>query len=60
MRLKVFHASEEYGTEHIRVSGGYFLMSNIFYKLNKMDIADSLFRQVFSASSNLNNLIDFQ
>lgn len=42
----IYHASEEYGTEHIRVSGGYFLMGNIFFKLNKMDVADSLYRQV--------------
>jgi hypothetical protein len=28
------------------VSGGYFLMANIYFKLEKMQIADSLYRQV--------------
>ncbi len=46
--FKIYHASEEYGTEHIRVSGGYFLMGNIFFKLNKTEVADSLYRQVTS------------
>ncbi len=42
----IYHASEEYGTEHIKVSGGYFLMGNIFFKLGKLEVADSLYRQV--------------
>jgi pentatricopeptide repeat protein len=28
------------------VSGGYFLMANIFFKQGKMDVADALYRQV--------------
>lgn len=44
----IYHATDDFGTESIRVSGGYFLMGNIFFKLNKMDIADSLYRQVVS------------
>lgn len=42
----VYYASEEFGLEHVNVSGGYFLMANIFFKLDKMDIADSLYRRV--------------
>jgi len=48
MKMSSNFFSEEYGTEHIRVSGGYFLMGNIFFKLNKTDVADSLYRQVTS------------
>ena len=44
--LKVYYASEEFGTENYQVSGGYFLIANIFFKQGKMDIADSLYRQV--------------
>ena len=43
---KVYYASEEYGTDNYQVSGGYFLMANIFFKMGKMQVADSLYRQV--------------
>ncbi|CAF0804158.1 unnamed protein product [Brachionus calyciflorus] len=42
----VYYASEEFGTENYQVSGGYFLIANIFFKQGKMDVADSLYRQV--------------
>jgi len=42
----IYCSSEEFGTESIKVSGGYFLMGNIYFKLEKMQIADSLYRQV--------------
>ncbi len=44
--LKIYYASEVFGTEDYRVSGGYFLMGNIFFKMEKMETADSLYRQV--------------
>lgn len=42
----IYCSSEEFGTEDVRVTGGYFLMANIYFKLEKMQIADSLYRQV--------------
>lgn len=42
----IYCASEEFGTDSIKVSGGYFLMANIYLKLEKMQIADSLYREV--------------
>ncbi|XP_046558779.1 zinc finger MYND domain-containing protein 12-like [Haliotis rubra] len=42
----IYHASEEFGTEDIRTSGGYFHMANVFFRQGKMDIADTLYRQV--------------
>jgi len=42
----IYHASSEWGTCDIRTSGGYFHMANVFFRQNKMDIADSLYTQV--------------
>ncbi|OCT72719.1 zinc finger MYND domain-containing protein 12 [Xenopus laevis] len=42
----VYFASEMAGTNHISVTGGYFHMANIFFRQNKMDIADSLYTEV--------------
>ncbi|ELT99877.1 hypothetical protein CAPTEDRAFT_225144 [Capitella teleta] len=42
----IYHASEEFGTEDIRTSGGYFHMANAFFRQNKMDTADSLYEEV--------------
>lgn len=42
----IFYASEEFGTHDIRTSGGYFHMGNVFFRQGKMDIADTLYRQV--------------
>ncbi|XP_041377508.1 zinc finger MYND domain-containing protein 12-like isoform X2 [Gigantopelta aegis] len=42
----IYHASEEFGTDDIRTSGGYFHMANVFFRQGKMEIADSLYRQV--------------
>lgn len=42
----IFHASTEWNSGHIRTSGGYFHMANVFFRQNKMDIADSLYTQV--------------
>lgn len=42
----IYHASEEFGTNDIRTSGGYFHMANVFFRQNRMDIADSLYEEV--------------
>lgn len=42
----IYHASQEFGTHDIRTSGGYFHMANVFFRQNKMDIADSLYDEV--------------
>ncbi|XP_030078437.1 zinc finger MYND domain-containing protein 12 isoform X2 [Microcaecilia unicolor] len=42
----VYHASEAFGTDDIRVTGGYFQMANVFFHQNKRDIADSLYTEV--------------
>ncbi|XP_064611450.1 zinc finger MYND domain-containing protein 12-like [Liolophura sinensis] len=42
----IYHASDEFGTDDIRTAGGYFHMANVFFRQGKMDIADSLYRQV--------------
>jgi len=42
----IYHASEEYGPDEIRTSGGYFHMANVFFRQGKRDVADSLYRQV--------------
>lgn len=44
----IYHASSEWHANHIRVSGGYFHMANVFFRQNKMDVADSLYTQVIS------------
>ena len=44
--MKVYYASEEYGLDNVNVSGGYYLMANIFFKIGKSQVADSLYRQV--------------
>uniref|UniRef100_UPI00398F60F6 zinc finger MYND domain-containing protein 12 n=1 Tax=Pristiophorus japonicus TaxID=55135 RepID=UPI00398F60F6 len=42
----IYHATEVFSTSDIRTAGGYFHMANVFYRLEKMDIADSLFSEV--------------
>ncbi|XP_077006141.1 zinc finger MYND domain-containing protein 12 isoform X3 [Tamandua tetradactyla] len=42
----IYFASCAFGTEDIRTSGGYFQMANIFHRLNKWDLADTLFMKV--------------
>ncbi|XP_053432293.1 zinc finger MYND domain-containing protein 12 [Nycticebus coucang] len=42
----IYFASCAFGTEDIRTSGGYFHLANIFYILNKMDLADTLYTKV--------------
>ncbi|KAM4872214.1 zinc finger MYND domain-containing protein 12 isoform 3-T3 [Thomomys bottae] len=42
----IYYASCAFGTEDIRTSGGYFHLANIFYGLEKMDVADTLYTRV--------------
>ncbi|KAM4703166.1 zinc finger MYND domain-containing protein 12 [Rhinophrynus dorsalis] len=42
----VYCASTAAGTSDISTTGGYFHMANIFFRQNKMDIADSLYSEV--------------
>ncbi|XP_076807443.1 zinc finger MYND domain-containing protein 12-like [Clavelina lepadiformis] len=42
----IYHASKAWGTADIHVAGGYFQMANVFFRQNKMDVADSLYSQV--------------
>ncbi|XP_015995476.1 zinc finger MYND domain-containing protein 12 isoform X2 [Rousettus aegyptiacus] len=42
----IYFASCAFGTEDIRTSGGYFHLANIFYGLNKLDLADTLYTKV--------------
>ncbi|XP_015738118.1 zinc finger MYND domain-containing protein 12 [Coturnix japonica] len=42
----IYFASSTFGLKSVEVSGGYFLMANVFFRQNKMDIADSLYAEV--------------
>lgn len=42
----IYFSSCAFGTEDIRTSGGYFHLANIFYGLNKLDLADTLYTKV--------------
>ncbi|CAF1223472.1 unnamed protein product, partial [Didymodactylos carnosus] len=42
----VYDASTYYGTEHHKVAGGYFLLGKVFKLLNKLEVTDSLYKQV--------------
>ncbi|XP_002731142.1 zinc finger MYND domain-containing protein 12-like [Saccoglossus kowalevskii] len=42
----IYYASETYGTDDIHTSGGYFHMANVFFRQNRMDVADSLYTRV--------------
>jgi len=44
----VYHGSLEWGTDHVQTTGGFFHMANVFFRLNQMDIADSLYNQVIN------------
>ncbi|KAM9256308.1 zinc finger MYND domain-containing protein 12 [Cariama cristata] len=42
----IYLASSTFGLKSIETSGGYFHMANIFFRQNKMDIANSLYAEV--------------
>ncbi|XP_063173388.1 zinc finger MYND domain-containing protein 12 [Candoia aspera] len=58
----VYFASCAFGTtNNIAVSGGYFHMANVFFRQNRMDIADSLYSEVVNIwYDHFNHLIDIQ
>ncbi|KFQ44722.1 Zinc finger MYND domain-containing protein 12, partial [Nestor notabilis] len=45
----VYLASSAFGLKSLEASGGYFHMANIFFRQNKMDIANSLYAEVAAA-----------
>ncbi|XP_057275383.1 zinc finger MYND domain-containing protein 12 [Pezoporus wallicus] len=45
----VYLASSAFGLKSIEASGGYFHMADIFFRQNKMDIANSLYAEVTGA-----------
>ncbi|XP_074748970.1 zinc finger MYND domain-containing protein 12, partial [Strix uralensis] len=42
----IYLASSMFGLKSVETSGGYFHMANIFFRQNKMDIANSLYAEV--------------
>ncbi|CAI9533093.1 unnamed protein product [Staurois parvus] len=42
----IYYASTVSGPSDISTAGGYFHMANVFFRQNKMDIADSLYSEV--------------
>ncbi|XP_048417727.1 zinc finger MYND domain-containing protein 12 isoform X2 [Stegostoma tigrinum] len=41
----IYHATQVFSASDIRTAGGYFHMANVFYRMKKMDIADSLYSE---------------
>ncbi|XP_020636810.3 zinc finger MYND domain-containing protein 12 isoform X1 [Pogona vitticeps] len=57
----VYYASCAFGTNSVAVSGGYFHMANVFFRQNRMDIADSLYTEVVDIwHQHFCHLIDLQ
>ncbi|XP_008942039.1 PREDICTED: zinc finger MYND domain-containing protein 12, partial [Merops nubicus] len=44
----IYLASSTFGLKAIETSGGYFHMANVFFRQNKMDVANSLYAEVTS------------
>ncbi|XP_054857204.1 zinc finger MYND domain-containing protein 12 [Eublepharis macularius] len=42
----IYFASCAFGTNDVAVSGGYFHMANVFFRQNRMDVADSMYTEV--------------
>ncbi|NXE85015.1 ZMY12 protein, partial [Cochlearius cochlearius] len=42
----IYLASSTFGLKSIETSGGYFHMANVFFRQNKMDVANSLYAEV--------------
>ncbi|XP_063209924.1 zinc finger MYND domain-containing protein 12 isoform X2 [Chroicocephalus ridibundus] len=42
----IYLASSTFGLKSVEASGGYFHMANVFFRQNKMDIANSLYAEV--------------
>ncbi|XP_072281963.1 zinc finger MYND domain-containing protein 12 [Pyxicephalus adspersus] len=57
----IYFASTVSGPSDISTAGGYFHMANVFFRQNKMDIADSLYSEVMDIwHTHLNRLVDIQ
>ncbi|XP_066493261.1 zinc finger MYND domain-containing protein 12 isoform X2 [Tiliqua scincoides] len=57
----IFFACSAFGTNHIAASGGYFHMANVFFRQNRMDIADSLYAEVANIwYTHFSHMIDIQ
>jgi len=54
---QIYHASEAYGIEDIRTSGGYFHLGKVFHELSRDDIAESMFDRVIITSRSVNSVI---
>jgi len=44
--MQIYHASEVYGLEDIRTSGGYFHLGKVFHELSRDDVAEAMFDMV--------------
>ncbi|NXV22743.1 ZMY12 protein, partial [Cepphus grylle] len=42
----IYLASSTFGLKSVEASGGYFHMANVFFRQNKMDVANSLYAEV--------------
>ncbi|XP_009887772.1 PREDICTED: zinc finger MYND domain-containing protein 12 [Charadrius vociferus] len=42
----IYLASSTFGVKSVEASGGYFHMANVFFRQNKMDVANSLYAKV--------------
>lgn len=57
----VYFAYSAFGANHIAASGGYFHMANVFFRQNRLDVADSLYAEVTDIwHSHFSHMIDIQ
>ncbi|XP_078414262.1 zinc finger MYND domain-containing protein 12 isoform X2 [Cetorhinus maximus] len=42
----IYHATQVFSASDVHTAGGYFHMANVFYRMKKMDIADSLYSEM--------------
>lgn len=45
-QTQIYFASEEYGLDSVVTCGGYFLMADVFVKMDNMAVAHSLYSEV--------------
>ncbi|XP_061457576.1 zinc finger MYND domain-containing protein 12 isoform X2 [Rhineura floridana] len=57
----VYFACCAFGTNNVAASGGYFHMANVFFRQNRMEVADSLYTEVTDIwHHHFSHLIDLQ
>ncbi|XP_051895461.1 zinc finger MYND domain-containing protein 12 [Pristis pectinata] len=57
----IYHATRVFSVSDIHTAGGYYHMANVFYKQEKMDIADSLYSEVTDIWKNfLGELVEME